>query len=37
MDAYLERETNAELMWIKNLSQQLADPSAIERAIATRL
>jgi hypothetical protein len=37
MHACLERETTAELMWLKNLGQQLADPSAIERAIATRL
>jgi hypothetical protein len=36
MHAYLERATTAELAWLRNLQWQLADPSAIERAIARR-
>jgi hypothetical protein len=36
MHAYLERESAAELMWLNSLKQHLADPSAIDKAIATR-
>lgn len=36
MHAYLERESAADLMWLKNLKQRLTDPSAIESAIPPR-